>query len=85
MTEVIEHLRDPKFELERLVSMLNPNGFLSIMTSFYNESIDFKTWWYKNDFTHIAFYSHQTFEYIAKRFNLELFYYDHKSVVIFKK
>ncbi len=85
MTEVIEHLKGPMFELERLVSILNTGGFLVVMTSFYCEDIDFKNWWYKNDFTHIAFYSHQTFEYIAKKFNLKIFYFDHKSVVILQK
>ena len=49
LTEVLEHLYDPIFELERLTSILKPMGVLAIMTQTLTKDVDFKTWYYKND------------------------------------
>jgi hypothetical protein len=38
------------------------------MTELYNEGIDFASWYYKNDPTHVFFYSQETFEWIKKEF-----------------
>jgi len=65
-TEVVEHFSKPYTELNRLYEMLNPNGYLAIMTNLYTESIDFKTWYYKNDKTHICFYSRESFKWLIK-------------------
>lgn len=70
-TEVFEHLKSPLSEFEKLFSLLKPNGVLAIMTRPYDESIDFKTWHYKNDRTHICFYTVETFNWIAVRLGLE--------------
>ena len=61
-TEVVEHLNSPMPEFEKLFSMLKPNGILAVMTRLFEDSIDFKTWHYKNDRTHIGSvsYTHLT-------------------------
>ncbi len=64
-TEVVEHLNNPMREFKRLFAMLKQNGVLAIMTRLYDDSIDFKTWHYKNDRTHICFYSIETFNWLA--------------------
>ena len=64
-TEVVEHLNNPMHEFRKLFSMLNSDGVLAIMTRPYKKSIDFKTWFYKNDRTHIGFYSVKTFDWLA--------------------
>lgn len=69
-TEVFEHLRNPAFEIENLVSRLSPGGTLAVMTRILEESIDFADWHYKNDKTHICFYAWESFERIAERFGL---------------
>lgn len=68
-TEVIEHLFDPLFELERLWSCLKTGGYFGIMTKRPPGKMEFQKWHYKNDDTHIAFYSKETFRWIGKRWN----------------
>ncbi len=65
-TEVIEHLHSPHKELAMLTGLLNSGGFLGVMTKRLLDKASFTTWHYKNDLTHVCFYSDQTFEYIAK-------------------
>lgn len=66
-TEVVEHLREPKFELERLFAMLKPGGVLAIMTKLALDVNAFASWHYKNDKTHIAFFSSETFRWLANK------------------
>lgn len=84
-SEVVEHFKSPSDDWNLLVSLVKPNGLLGIMTLFIADEIDYKSWWYKNDFTHIVFYKEETFLYLAERFNLDIVFNDHKSVIIFKK
>jgi len=61
-TEVIEHMYQPMFEIKRLMGILEEGGVIGLMTMFVPErQEDFKPWFYKNDPTHIAFYSEKTF------------------------
>ncbi len=39
------------------------------MTDLYNEAIDFDSWYYKNDPTHVFFYTKETFEWIREKYN----------------
>ncbi len=81
-TEVIEHFEEPAKSWEMLISLLRPLGTLGVMTDIYNnEKIDFKTWYYKNDPTHVLFYSQQTFAWIAKRWGLKINYTDARVVI----
>lgn len=66
--EVIEHFYDPSQELGRLRELLEAGGALAVMTNFYRDEIDFKTWVYRNDKTHVCFYSAKTMEWIRARF-----------------
>lgn len=84
-TEVVEHFKSPFENWRQLTDLLNDNGVLGVMTQFYSDKLIYKDWWYKNDPTHVCFYSLKTFEYIAKKFELKILYNDNKSVIIFKK
>ncbi|MEA1874808.1 MAG: class I SAM-dependent methyltransferase [Bacteroidota bacterium] len=66
--EVIEHFHYPTVDFQLLFDMLNPGGKLICMTSIYNESIDFKNWYYKNDPTHVIFYHEKSLEFIKSHF-----------------
>lgn len=68
-SEVIEHLRDPAATLHMLFSILRPKGILGIMTKLYYKEQEFAGWYYKNDPTHIAFYSEKTMHFIADKYN----------------
>jgi hypothetical protein len=72
MTEVIEHLFRPGEELDRLVRMLRPGGWLGVMTEALLDDRTFAEWWYVRDPTHVGFYRPETMEWIASRFDLEL-------------
>jgi hypothetical protein len=66
--EVIEHFYNPKKEFKLLHDLLNENAKLYCMTDLYDESIDFASWYYKNDPTHVFFYSNKTIEWIKENF-----------------
>ncbi len=83
-TEVVEHLHHPKVELDRLWRCLRPGGLLGIMTKLVIDREAFSTWHYKNDMTHVCFYSEATFRWLAQRWNAEMEFVD-KDVVIFTK
>ncbi|MCB1025151.1 MAG: class I SAM-dependent methyltransferase [Acidobacteria bacterium] len=69
-TEVLEHLSQPLSELQKLLSILKPGGIIAIMTLPFDSSIDFSGWHYKNDPTHICFYSAETFDWLAAHLGL---------------
>lgn len=66
--EVIEHFYNPYDEFNSLTSMLNIEGSIFCMTSLYDEDINFKTWYYKNDETHVFFYHKRAIEWIKNKF-----------------
>ncbi|TQV87956.1 class I SAM-dependent methyltransferase [Aliikangiella coralliicola] len=84
MTEVIEHIAKPMPVLTKLNSLLNPSGILAVMTKRVQTPEAFKSWHYKNDPTHICFYSTRTFEWISKKMDWRLEIID-KDVVFFHK
>lgn len=71
-TEVLEHLRRPADDLARLDGLLKPGGILGAMTGVLEDDAAFAGWWYRSDFTHIAFYRPETLAWIARRFSWEL-------------
>jgi hypothetical protein len=66
-TEVVEHLFHPGRELERLWALLPPLGWLGIMTKLLREPVTFASWHYKNDPTHVCFFSEDTWRWWARR------------------
>jgi hypothetical protein len=68
---VIEHFYHPKKEFEMLKGMLKDGGKLYLMTDIYDESIDFASWYYKNDPTHVFLYHKDAFEYIREKFEFK--------------
>ena len=66
-TEVAEHFHYPEMEFGRLGGLLNPGGYLAIMTCFQTDDEKFANWHYRRDFTHVAFYRAETFRVIARQ------------------
>jgi hypothetical protein len=81
-TEVIEHLSNPKFELDRLIKTLRANGWLGIMTKLVQDKNAFSNWHYKNDPTHICFYSAKTFEWIASKYDLNIEFFGNDVILL---
>lgn len=67
--EVIEHFHYPQNEFKKLKEKLNPKGEILIMTHLYDFAVNFENWYYKNDFTHVFFYTQETIEWIKKQYD----------------
>jgi len=83
-SEVVEHLHYPRQELDRLWSCLKPNGLLGIMTKRVIDREAFSRWHYKNDPTHVCFFSTETFRWLANNWRSRLTILK-KDVVLFTK
>jgi hypothetical protein len=71
-TEVLEHFYTPAKEWRLLLSLVKPGGRLGIMTRLLEDPAAFGTWYYKEEETHVCFYSRTTFRYLAARDGLEV-------------
>jgi hypothetical protein len=83
-SEVVEHLHNPATELAHLWSILKPGGWLGIMTKLTLDQNSFSNWHYKNDPTHVCFFSIKTMDWLAKKWQAELLKIG-KDVFIFHK
>jgi hypothetical protein len=82
--EVVEHFNEPLKSFEVIDSMLIAGGVLGLKTTLYSEDIDFSSWYYMRDDTHVSFYSKETFEWLANHFHYEIQSIS-KSTAFFKK
>ena len=71
-TEVIEHIAQPNKFISHLLTLIGADGLLGIMTKLVINPERFATWHYKNDPTHICFYSQKTIRFIGRIFNLDI-------------
>jgi len=65
--EVMEHFHSPKTEFSTLRKLLKPRGKLYCKTALISNEVtaqEFSNWYYKNDPTHVFFYSPLGLEYI---------------------
>nr|WP_320113891.1 class I SAM-dependent methyltransferase [uncultured Desulfuromonas sp.] len=83
-TEVVEHLHHPAEDLDRLWQLLQPGGILAIMTKLVIDQQAFQNWHYKNDRTHVRFFSRQTFHWLAEKWQAQLAFVD-KDVIFLHK
>lgn len=84
-TEVLEHLFYPGEELRRLWSCLRPCGYLGIMTEFARDDREyFAEWHYRLDYTHVSFFTKDTFRFLANQWDASIEFYGNR-VVIFQK
>lgn len=82
--EVMEHFYEPKREFSDLATRLNSGGKLYCKTSIYSKEINFDNWFYKNDPTHVFFYTEKSLEWIKDNLGfskLEI----HPKVIVFSK
>jgi len=83
-TEVVEHLREPLADLDLLWQCLRPGGWLGIMTRRVVGRLAFPGWQYKNDLTHICFFSPPTFAWLSRRWDADLLFSD-DDIALFRK
>jgi hypothetical protein len=71
-TEVVEHLHRPGAELARLWSLLLPGGWLGVMTKLVRGREAFGRWHYRNDPTHVCYFSIATWQWWARQQGAQL-------------
>lgn len=64
-TETAEHFHHAAGEFDRLTSLVNPGGWLAIMTCFQTDDAAFANWHYRRDPTHVVFYRAETLRTLA--------------------
>lgn len=79
--EVMEHFNRPDMELKKLRELLKPGGSLICKTDLYTDDIEFDTWYYKNDPTHVFIYCSTTLDWIASNYGFTLSFIDKRSPV----
>lgn len=84
-SEVVEHLAQPAAVLARLWALLRPGGVLGIMTKRVRDAEAFSGWHYKNDPTHISFFSPRTFRWWAADRGATLCFTGPDTVLLFKR
>ena len=86
LSEVAEHISNPKQTFEHLFTLLNSRGAILFMTEQRTmDDMDFLNWWYKRDNTHISFFNTKTFQFIANQYNLKIVSNNHKNIIVLQK
>jgi 2-polyprenyl-3-methyl-5-hydroxy-6-metoxy-1,4-benzoquinol methylase len=71
-TEVIEHVQDLEVFILQLLTLLRSGGLLVLMTRILQDDVEFKSWHYRIDPTHISFLRPRTVEVMCERYGLTL-------------
>ncbi|PVW14599.1 methyltransferase domain-containing protein [Marixanthomonas spongiae] len=79
--EVMEHFHHPNKEFLLLKKLLKPRGKLYCMTELFSSEINFGKWYYKNDETHVVFYSEKTTKWMQRFFNFSEVKIDGRLIV----
>ena len=87
LCEVLEHVHNPLNDFRRLCSSAGEGAVLSVMTQFLPslDAGDFKSWWYKEDPTHIRFFTPESLEMLGEKTGWRLISENSKSIAVFRK
>jgi Methyltransferase domain len=83
-SEVLEHCFAPMDDIQRMWNLLEPKGWLGIMTGLVTSLEDFKNWHYIREQTHVCFFSRTTFELIGEKLGATPIFIG-KTVILFQK
>lgn len=83
-SETIEHFYTPHHEWRLLVDLVKPGGWLGIMTLLLSSPDQFPNWYFKNDLTHVSFFSRETFRYLSVQDHLSVEFIG-DNVILFHK
>ena len=82
-TEVVEHFRQPAVAWRQLASLVRPGGWLGVMTLLApGDAESFSRWWYKNDPTHVSFYTARTLDWLAESMGFALHQVDERVLLM---
>ncbi len=81
-SETVEHFYRPREEFELFLRLLRPGGWIGIMTQLRDQAAQpFESWYYKNDPTHVCFFSAKTFRFLGETFGLHTEIHPHGTVL----
>ena len=86
--EVAEHFENPLQDFKKLADFCLPDGFIVIGTQCVSSDLThekFKNWWYKEDATHVSFYSKKALQKCAESVGLELLKQENESYFVLRK
>ncbi|MBA2881101.1 SAM-dependent methyltransferase [Desulfosalsimonas propionicica] len=83
-TEVLEHLRRPGKDIDRLWQILRPGGIFGIMTKLVKDKAAFDNWHYKRDPTHVCFFSAETLLWLGDFFRAQVEFINSDVVLLYK-
>lgn len=67
MSEVIEHLREPRESMTQIFKLLAQSGQIFVKTKLLPETTEeFDRWFYKRDPTHVQFFNQASLNYLKK-------------------
>jgi SAM-dependent methyltransferase len=81
--EVMEHFHEPQKEFKHLRHHLKTGGRLYCKTNLISDHIsvdEFKSWYYKNDPTHVFFYSPTALHFLASSLGFESLDFNEKLI-----
>lgn len=83
--EFVEHLFCPGPVIERLWKRILSGGTLGLMTKLLSGPSAFSRWHYKNDQTHVCFFSRESFLWLAKHLDARLEIVGNDLILLYKK
>ncbi len=87
--EVAEHFEEPAEGFSALSKLCAENGFVAVGTSPVKKDVEspdgFSSWWYKDDITHVSFYTEVAAELCGSRAGLDYVGMASDRVFIFQK
>lgn len=87
LSEVLEHLADPVAEFRKIATLAEKDARIVLQSAFLRiiEKNWFASWWYKEDITHIRFYSAVSLRMLGIKSGWTLEYQDGRSLAVYKK
>lgn len=82
--EVMEHFQAPVKEFRKLKDLLSKTGSIYCKTSLFDKNIDFKKWYYKDDPTHVTFYTKKGLKHLQKKVGFSRVEFFEKLIVLRK-
>lgn len=82
--EVIEHIYNIYEEINLLSSLLDRGGYLLLRTELLLDNTDFSSWWYKEDVTHVNFFTPKAINKVVELIGGEVVDWNGNIIVIKK-
>lgn len=84
--EVVEHFYEPLRDFTHMASFLTDGGYLAVATHLLPANpAEFDSWWYRQDSTHVSFYTELSLRNLGERSGLDLVGYAGNHTWVFKK